>query len=282
MKKINNEWCVKNDGSQLFKDTVIKYLNEKHSYYQHETESLFYGEIFINSTQYRNISTTPFGKQIDITQFIKESGILNNIRYWKFICSNNRLSINPESFIENKIYKLNSGKNITDFEAFTDEYSYLNGYSEFNLQHFIPSTEEEFNKQNNIMEKEIIKYRVKKEFKDAFMDINGWYRWDGELSLETTFYKRAIELKVLDIWFDPIYKEEKEKLYIGNNEYEIIILGKDKTEIAGYIFNKDFWEGCKKTLLNSPGGKTSIKIGCNHPYSLSLDLINKVLERLNG
>ena len=24
-----SEWCVKNDGSQLFKDTVIKYLNDE-------------------------------------------------------------------------------------------------------------------------------------------------------------------------------------------------------------------------------------------------------------
>ncbi len=74
-------WCVKNDGSKLFKDTVIKYLNDKYNSNWAGVEKLsFYGY----DGNIRNHSRTNFWEdkldfennpiELTINQFIKLSG----------------------------------------------------------------------------------------------------------------------------------------------------------------------------------------------------------------
>lgn len=73
MKTKNNlpdSWCVKNDGSQLFKDTVIKYLNIFYHVGLEGRFQDFYGYYLNNNKNpcYSNPST--FGREISIKTFL--------------------------------------------------------------------------------------------------------------------------------------------------------------------------------------------------------------------
>lgn len=61
------DWCVKNDGSKLFIDTVIKYINTLESVgFAGKLTEYFYGE-----TNHRgNFGTSPWGTELTIQQFI--------------------------------------------------------------------------------------------------------------------------------------------------------------------------------------------------------------------
>ena len=80
MKKLPENWCVKNDGSLLFKNTVVKYLNGHKSTvnpYHGYKDGFYYGIVahcvFIDVIR-------PIGAQVlSITQFCKLTQCLTDI-----------------------------------------------------------------------------------------------------------------------------------------------------------------------------------------------------------
>lgn len=72
------------------------------------------------------------------------------IEYYK--CIENTYS--KDQFTLNKIYKINNPDNLEMEENFIDDKGILNGFSPYNHEYFEPSTEYEYNEQNNISNKE--------------------------------------------------------------------------------------------------------------------------------
>ena len=75
MKKIEHthrSWCVKNDGSQLFKDTVINYLNDNYinTNYSGNFENRYYGVDKGNNT-WSSDTNKYFTKELTLDEFIK-------------------------------------------------------------------------------------------------------------------------------------------------------------------------------------------------------------------
>ena len=70
LKTLPKEWCVLNDGSQLFKDTVLKYINQhKHTYMKYEGSHLeYYG---MKPWDVMGLNDEPWGTILTIDQFIK-------------------------------------------------------------------------------------------------------------------------------------------------------------------------------------------------------------------
>jgi len=76
--KLNNpnrlpeSWCVKNDGSQLFKDTVLKYLDHG---FKGGIGELHYGIYKLLNGETQTCKIYPFGKLLTIQEFIELSGM---------------------------------------------------------------------------------------------------------------------------------------------------------------------------------------------------------------
>lgn len=115
LKELLAAWCVKNDGSQLFKDTVIKYLNDKYNKgLQGDCENYYYG--------------------VDITGNFNFLNLLKNIdKYFE----NNILTL--EEFIEiTQMNTKNTDKKIIGYKCPTDMFNggipkntlYVRKYSE--------------------------------------------------------------------------------------------------------------------------------------------------------
>ena len=151
------------------------------------------------------------------------------------------------------------------------------------------STIQELAKQQNMKkEKEIIGYKLSLLKYEKAAAIIG--RGNSDLSMfntnsiyqtsKTIYYnvweKTINNLKdagVLDEWFEPVYEEDK--IMISN--YEVLFF-KAHTTIDGYMFTQQFWEAAKVISINS---KAKIMIGCSKQFDVSLDTINKILNKLN-
>lgn len=72
--KLSESWCVLNDGSQKFKDTVIRYLNDKEGHIEYEGFDVgrYYG---IDNEKDLACSKFSFGKVLTIDEFIELSGV---------------------------------------------------------------------------------------------------------------------------------------------------------------------------------------------------------------
>lgn len=74
-------------------------------------------------------------------------------------------------------------------------------------------------------------------------------------------------------------KFAEEDIMIGN-QYKVhfrTYLSPSDTAIDGYTFNKEFWEAAK---IISEHSKAKIMIGCSKQFDVSLETINKILDRL--
>jgi len=65
---------------------------------------------------------------------------------------------------------------------------------------------------------------------------------------------------------------EEPKVTVGG--YEVQIIDKNTTKIAGFVFDRRFWEAA---AVVSNHTKATIKVGCNHQYNLEQSTIEKVL-----
>lgn len=81
------------------------------------------------------------------------------------------------------------------------------------------------------------------------------------------------DAEVLDKWFEPVYEEDR----IMIDKYEILFF-KGYTLIDGYTFSQQFWEAARIISTNT---KAKIMIGCSQQFNVSLDTINKILNKLN-
>ena len=151
------------------------------------------------------------------------------------------------------------------------------------------STIQELAKQQNMKkEKEIIGYKLSLLKYEKAAAIIG--RGNSDLSMfntnsiyqttKTIYYnvweKTINNLKdagVLDEWFEPVYEEDK--IMISN--YEVLFF-KAHTTIDGYMFTQQFWEAAR---IISGNTKAKIMIGCSKQFDVSLDTINKILNKLN-
>ncbi len=69
MNKLPKEWCVYNDGSQLFKDTVLAYLGTITGDYYGGLKSWFYGINYSNDKVYWSMHS--WGTVLSLNEFIK-------------------------------------------------------------------------------------------------------------------------------------------------------------------------------------------------------------------
>lgn len=132
---------------------------------------------------------------------------------------------------------------------------------------------------------------IKPEYKKAAIEIvNLFVDWNKGRSFESTmsnnpdnyYIEKLTEAGVLDIWFEPVYEDEK--IMLDNSKHEIVIKG-NKTYIDDYLFKEEFWE-CAKIIAEH--SKADVVLGCGakdirsgHRWSVSLETINKVLDRIS-
>ena len=150
-------------------------------------------------------------------------------------------------------------------------------------------------KQNNMKEKEIIGYKlVKEEYYKAMCsigderlcsaDINGtdaWYQKYGYLKLAASHSIRNLKKAgVLDLWFEPVYREEKQlpKIngYEGKMDGDYIIYGSNCAK-----FHKDFFTDL--VHLKPQGQNRAIKsITLDSGVTITMEQINKIVDYINS
>lgn len=137
--------------------------------------------------------------------------------------------------------------------------------------------------------KTIIGYKlIKPEYKEAANKIVTNYSLcnDDDITSVDGFPTVISLLKdagVLDIWFEPVYEDEK--IMLDNSKYEIVVTN-GETSIDGYVFSNNFWI-CAKVIAQH--SKADVVLGCGskngessiNRWSVSLETINKVLDRIS-
>jgi len=94
---------------------------------------------------------------------------------------------------------------------------------------------------------------------------------DTRMSSDGFWYMGSVVMQ--DGVWATIVKEQP--IYI--DKYEVKHFGSyGDTTIDGHEFTKSFWQSAKVVAEHS---KAKIKIGCSHQFDLSLDTINRILER---
>src|SRR5690606_782265 len=97
--KLPKYWIVKNDGSQLFKDTVVKYLNNNYAQYlEGNSPNAYYGydgskcnsgvDCCYNKKSFKN---NPI--ELTLQEFIELSKKPMEIKYTKEYCKANKVAI---------------------------------------------------------------------------------------------------------------------------------------------------------------------------------------------
>lgn len=224
MNKLPKYWVVKNDNSQLFKDTVIKYLNKFYKYwignnytfYGYDGSDEYNGTACYNSIYY--FDNTP--KLLTIEEFIelsKEESILKELEMQQFTKQdwiNGKCAIEWEE--ENRELLLQFFKECYNSPSpvGTSKYYYAQGSGDWyaTRETTLPIVKiKQLLKQTN-MEKEIIGYKLKEgheKFIPALDKISYTYS-GGTFMKNSPFYHHFKEAGVLDLWFEPIYSVEEE------------------------------------------------------------------------
>jgi|688.fasta_scaffold00478_141 hypothetical protein len=159
---------------------------------------------------------------------------------------------------------------------------------------YVKITMEQFKKYvlKEINMKKIIGYKlVKTQYRIACENIvNVNVNWNKDKSFAEIminnpneyYIEKLTEAGVLDLWFEPVYEDDK--IMLDNSKYEIIIAN-GATIIDGHVFFNDFWKSAKIVAEHS---KADVVLGCgakdvtsSHRWSVSLETINKVLNKLN-
>jgi len=76
-------------------------------------------------------------------------------------------------------------------------------------------------------------------------------------------------------WFEPIYEDEK--IMIGDYEVKI---NKNYVIINGIRYERSSLETIRLTLLIT--SVKSLNVGCNGQYKIDLDLLNKIIDKMNN
>lgn len=136
-------------------------------------------------------------------------------------------------------------------------------------------------KENKVMEKKIIGYRLKEDCKKYIpaLDVICSYFADGDYKFEinSTYYEEFKKAGVLDLWFEPVYEKSSKELYFGKikftinkgddfatTEYGKVIKEEIKNAID-YIENPPSLVGNKLTIHTNNGYNTITK--CDTPIS---------------
>ncbi len=179
------------------------------------------------------------------------------------------------------------------YHGYSDTNSKLLNKVDFKHENYIEITFEQFkqyvlkenieNMQRN--HKKIISYKIKnKDYINAALSIS-------QIPIGNTIeelckyikiggaYRTNIEKAgVLDLWFEPIYEDEK--IMIG--DYEVIIQSKDVCKIEGNAYRRDELIALKALFAFHKNQIKSLNVGCNGQYKIDLDLINKIIDKMNN
>jgi hypothetical protein len=155
------------------------------------------------------------------------------------------------------------------------------GYTEITFEQFSKIT-----KQEKTMEKKIIGWRLKKDCEKYRGAANKII--DGVLGYKVvscdfvecsqTYYLLQ-QAGVLDLWFEPVYEEEK--LTVGG--YEVKFEEGMKPTIDGHPFSIEFWQAALEVSKHS---KASVTLGCDakgsgsNQWKIDTTLIEKILAKL--
>lgn len=98
---------------------------------------------------------------------------------------------------------------------------------------------------------------------------NGFYSGTRTMKISSYNMKEILSTIAKILNKQPL---EPEVVTIGG--YEVVIVDKNTTKIAGYAFDRKFWEAA---IVVSNHVKAAIRIGCNHQFEVDLETIEKIL-----
>jgi len=127
--RLPKSWCVKNDGSQLFKDTVVEYLNKKYKRcLTGNNTSAYYGVISdIDAADYFS-TIRHFDKLLTLQQFIEMTTEEFNPKEGELI--NVRDKCSTHWYTRYFIKKLENGQIITAEKNIKNEYCFFGWHPE--------------------------------------------------------------------------------------------------------------------------------------------------------
>lgn len=155
---------------------------------------------------------------------------------------------------------------------------------QYNNDHFTEITLEQFKKHILKMDNKLIGYKLKSDYakyKTAALTITSTNSWEYKLqygiiiTYDSISAKLLREAGVLDLWFEPVYKEED--IIIGNT-YKVEFDSKGYAKINGTNYSKYELEKASQ-VLELPGVK-GLEVGCSGQYRIDLATIKKILSRL--
>jgi hypothetical protein len=126
------------------------------------------------------------------------------------------------------------------------------------------------------MEKKIIGYKlIKPEYKEAVIKICNYSVFDFkrfEIEVSEGAVEHLQKAGVLDLWFEPVYKEDK--IEIGGYEVKI-----NSFDIQ--INNVTYGKGQLLDLrtLMKKGQIKSLNVGCSGQYNVDLELLEKIIDK---
>ncbi len=170
------------------------------------------------------------------------------------------------------------------------------------ISNYTEITFEQFKRLVMKEEKKIIGYSLKGEYKKSEgLIIKALFMWEPPLkfrsyslskwdfSLNSDCYNAAIELGVLDLWFDPVYEEEKKEviLQIGNHRV-LIKKGCDRIAVeTGHDTTIDQWRSLVPPPITIGPWKANLmdgtySIGCEKEVTfLEVNKVISTWEELN-
>jgi hypothetical protein len=126
------------------------------------------------------------------------------------------------------------------------------------------------------MEKKIIGYKlIKPEYKEAVIKICNYSVFDFkrfEIEVSEGAVEHLQKAGVLDLWFEPVYKEDK--IEIGG--YEVKINFYD-IQINNVTYGKG--QLLDLRTLMKKGQIKSLNVGCSGQYNVDLELLEKIIDK---
>ena len=132
------------------------------------------------------------------------------------------------------------------------------------------------------MEKKIIGYKlIKPEYEKAVNQITGTenlilHSQNYNFQIDSIAYDRVVKAGVLDLWFEPVYKEDK--IEIGG--YEVAFPLYKGGKICS-INGVEYYRPEIVSLLNimKKGQIKSLNVGCSGQYKVDLELLEKIIDK---
>lgn len=272
-KTLPTVWAVKNDDSQLFKSTVVKWLNEKYNEsFEGGKDGWYYGVTESGKADWFS-QIDQFGEgvvELTIEQFLE----LTNLKKPDYKLIKRMPGIEAGAIFKwlGDVYGIEGGEDwfFTEEHIKDAEFFEVVKEPEFKVGEYVVTTATGSNSSdhpaiNKIYSNKGEIFKVVELSTDEFGDV---VVCEGGYVIRTKSVRKATTEEI----------EAYNNIVIG--DYKFSFPRKGYVEINGKTYDKKFVEDLANILENASDQIKSLNVGCSGQYKLDLPLLRKILARM--